>query len=193
MKKILIATRNKDKFKIVSKLLKSSVFNNYAFFSLSDIEEKIIDKKEKGDLINRSFEKALNVYDSLKTNDFDFIVGVDDGIKIKGKIIENVKDYIKPIINDELLSENEVVYIVRAYTFINNKGKKHSFLTEIPFKYLKDSCNITLEENSYPLSYVLAPLEFDKKVVELSDDESNDYYLKYSIDKFKEVIEKYNA
>ena len=65
MKKILIATRNKDKFKIISKLLSIESFKDYKFISLNDIEEDIIDKKEVGDVINRSYEKALNVYENM--------------------------------------------------------------------------------------------------------------------------------
>ena len=64
MKKILIATRNKDKYKIVSKLLSAKTFKNFKFISLNEIKEDIIDKKEVGDIENRSYEKAINVYKS---------------------------------------------------------------------------------------------------------------------------------
>ena len=46
MKKILIATRNKDKYKIVSKLLSTKTFKNYRFISLNEITEDIIEKKK---------------------------------------------------------------------------------------------------------------------------------------------------
>ncbi len=187
MKTILIATRNRDKFKIISKLLSTKLFKGYTFCSLNEIDEKIIDKEEIGDVLNRSLQKAQNVYSSVNKNKFDFIIGIDDGIKIKGSIIENVKDYIKPIINDEYLQKNEIVYIVRAYTFIDKKGSIKSILTEIPFKYKKIEHNFIIENNSYPLSYVLMPINSNKTVIEQTDDESNDYYLKYSNNKFEEV------
>lgn len=41
MKKILIATRNNDKFKIVSKLLSTNNFKNCLFYSLNDIDDCI--------------------------------------------------------------------------------------------------------------------------------------------------------
>lgn len=187
MKKILIATRNKDKFKIVSKLLSTDNFKDFKFYSLNDLDEEIIDVKEVGDVINRSFKKALNVYNNIKINSYDYIVGIDDGIKIKNKIIENVKEYIKLIINDELLSQNEKVFIVRAYTFINNNGSYKSILTEIPFKYAKLKEKFEIKKNSYPLSHVLMPINFLKTMDKLSDEESNDYYLKYSKNKFDEI------
>lgn len=186
MKKILIATRNNDKFAIISKLLSSNNFKNSIFYSLNDIEEIIVDKKETGDISQRSFQKAFNAYNNVKNN-YDFIVGVDDGIKIKGEIIENVKNYIKPIINDEFLVENEKLFIVRAYTFINKYGKSKTIITEIPFKYKKLKEKIDILENSYPLSYVLSPIGSSKVVTELNEDASNKYYLKFSQVEFNEI------
>jgi hypothetical protein len=185
MKKILIATRNIDKFKIVSKLLKS-VFSDYDYFSLNDINKEIIDKKENGDIINRSFEKAKNVFDSLK-KDYDYIIGVDDGIKIQGIIRENVKDYVQSIINDELLDQNEIVYIARAYTFFSKEGNNYSILTEIPFKYKKLAYKLEIKKDTYPLSHVLTPLNSNIPVSKQSEEESNEYYEIYSKEKFIET------
>ena len=187
MSKVLIATRNDDKYKIISELLKTTIFEDKDFYYLKNINEQIEDKKEKGDIINRSHEKAKNVFENIKSNDFQFIVGVDDGIKIKDKIIENVKDYINSIINEELLKENEVVYIVRAYTFIEKNGKDKSIVTEIPFQYRKQTKEILIKKDSYPLSNVLSPLDSNKVVSEQSFEESNDYYASYSKKQLEEV------
>ena len=191
MRKILIATRNRDKFRIVSKLLTTNNFKDSIFYSLNDIEEDIVDKKETGDIINRSLQKALNAHDSIK-NSYDYIVGVDDGIKMKGKMIENVKDYINLIIDDKYLSQNENVFIVRAYTFIDKKGACKSIVTEIPFKYIKLKEKLNVLADSYPLSHVLSPIDSSKTVTQLSDDESNVYYLKFSQSKFDEVEKFFN-
>lgn len=190
MKKILIATRNKDKYKIVSKLLSAKTFKNFNFISLNEIKEDIIDKKEVGDIENRSYEKAMNVYKSLQNNVYDYIVGIDDGIEIRGNIIENVKEYIKAILDNNYLKENEKVYIVRAYTFINKKGKFKIIVTKIPFKYKKLEKQIKIEENSYPLSHVLTPIDSNQRIIDLDEYDTNKYYLNYSEDKFNEV-EKY--
>lgn len=191
MKKILIATRNKDKFKIVSKLLGTNNFSDSIFYSLNDIEDDVIDKKETGDIINRSLQKSLNARDSIKTS-YDFIVGVDDGIKMKGKMVENVKDYINLIIDDKYLLQGEKVFIVRAYTFVNKNGICKSIVTEIPFEYKRIKEKFEILENSYPLSYVLSPVGSQQTVIQLSDDESNAYYLKFSQTKFEEVEDFFN-
>lgn len=191
MKKILIATRNKDKSRIVSKLL-NPFFNDYTFYNLNDIEDEIIDKPETGDVINRSYEKAKNTFDCIKNNDYEYIIGVDDGIKIKNEMIEKVKDYIKPIIDDKLLEKDEIVYIVRAYTFINTEGKKYSILTEIPFKYKKLNYTLEIKKDTYPLSHVLTPMDSDLPVIEINPEKSNEYYTKYSKDRFLEVQEYFN-
>lgn len=192
MSKILIATRNDDKYKIVSELLKTTIFEDKDFYYLKNINEQIEDKEEKGDIINRSYEKAKNIFKNIKSNDFQFIVGVDDGIKIKDKIIENVKDYINSIINGELLKENEIVYIVRAYTFIEKNGKEKSIITEIPFQYRKQTKEILIKKDSYPLSNVLSPLDSSKVISEQSFEESNDYYTIYSKKLLEEVKEFFN-
>lgn len=192
MKKILIATRNKDKFKIISKLLSTNNFKDATFYSLNDIEENIVDKKETGDIINRSLEKALNAYNNIK-EDYDYFIGVDDGIKLKGKMIENVKDYITPILEDKYLTTNEKVYIVRAYTFIDKKGNHKSIVTEIPFEYKKLQEKFDILENSYPLSHVLSPVGSTKVVSGLKEEESNAYYLEFSKNKFDEIEKSFNS
>lgn len=191
MKKILIATRNRDKFKLISKLM-TNTFNEYAFESLRDIKVEIIDKQEVGDVINRAQEKAQNVFDNLPSNEYEYVVGIDDAIKIKGKVIENVKDYINDILFHNYLENGEIVYIVRAYSFIDSKGKKMSVLTEIPFSYQPLKHDFKIEENSYPLSHVLATIDQNSIVIDLSETESNDYYSKYSYNKLEEVKKFYH-
>ena len=184
--KIIIATRNKDKFKIVSNLLQINNFKNSEFYSLNDLKETITDKKEEGTIIERSKAKALNVYENIKEK-CDYIIGIDDGIKMKGKIIENVKDYIKDVVEGKYLEEKEKVYIVRAYTFINKEGKTKSIITQIPFEYIKPKEKITIKENSYPFSYVFSALDLGKPIIDLNEEEEYKYYLKYSKEKFNEV------
>ena len=59
---------------------------------------------------------------------------------------------------------------------------------EIPFKYQKYNGNLKIEENSYPLSNVLRPIDSDKTVAQMDKDENNQYYLNYSEKKIKEVF-----
>lgn len=186
--KILIATKNKDKFEIIKLILNSINGTNYDYYNLYDFEDLCKDEKESGDVVVRAYNKAKQIYSSLKENDFKYIVGIDDGIKMKGQMIENVKDYIKDIIDDKYLSEGEVVEIVRAYCFMKQNGEYTTAVTKIPFKYKKLNKKLELKENTYPLSNVLVPLTLEKTVAEMDKEENNIYYLKYSKNQIEEVF-----
>lgn len=188
MKKILIATRNKDKFEIVTKILNKINNSSYKYYSLYDIKNLEKSDKEEGNIEERAYNKANQIYSSIKKNDYEYIIGIDDGIKMKGILRENVKDYIDDIINDKYLSEGEQVEIVRAYCFMNKKGEYKTVTTEIPFKYQKFNGNLKIGENSYPLSNVLRPLDSNKTVAQMDKNENNQYYLHYSEKKIKEVF-----
>lgn len=188
MEKILIATKNKDKYEIVKRILTAVNPTNYKFYSLYDIKNFKDDDKEVGDIEKRAYDKANNIFSSIDKNDFKYIIGIDDGIKMKGSLKENVKDYIEDIINDRYLVEGEEVEIVRAYSFLDENGKSTTITTEIPFKYHKIDSSFKIEENSYPLSHVLKPVNIDKTVAQMSNDESNNYYMKYSEEEIKKIF-----
>ena len=56
-KNILIATNNKDKYDIVTKII-SSIEDNYKFFSLKDLDGLEKNNKEEGNIEERAFDKA---------------------------------------------------------------------------------------------------------------------------------------
>ena len=192
MENILIATRNKDKFKLLSKLLSTELLKDSKFFSLNDIEDEIEDKKEVGDIKNRSYEKAMNAYLSIKNNIYKYIIGIDDGIEMKGQMIENVKEYIKDILDDKYLKEDEIVYIKKAYTFIDKNGVFKTIVTKIPFKYKKLTNHFEIEENSYPLNHVLTPIDSNLRLVDIDEETTNKYLLTYSKEGFDEVEKFFN-
>ena len=192
MENILIATRNKDKFKLLSKLLSTELLKDSKFFSLNDIEDEIEDKKEVGDIKNRSYEKAMNAYLSIKNNIYKYIIGIDDGIEMKGQMIENVKEYIKDILDDKYLKEDEIVYIKKAYTFIDKNGVFKTIVTKIPFKYKKLTNHFEIEENSYPLNHVLTPVDSNLRLVDIDEETTNNYLLTYSKEGFDEVEKFFN-
>ena len=188
MEKILIATRNKDKFEVVTKILNNIFDKEYKFYSLYDIDNIEKDDKEEGTIQQRAYKKAMQIYTSIEENEFKYIVGIDDGIKMKGILRENVKDYMRDIINDQYLTEGEQVQIVRAYCFINMQGEHTIITTQIPFKYKKINGKLEIKENSYPLSNVLTPIDDDKTVSQIEQNERNEYYVKYSEEEFKGLI-----
>lgn len=180
MKKVLIATTNKDKFKIVSRLFNDTIFpsSEYEILSLSS-DMNIPDEKESGSNIERARAKALNAFNYLKDYNFDYIVGLDDAIIIKGKVEPNIKEYINKILYENYLEDGEEYAFNRAYCIIDKESNIYEVNLDVPEIYhpLKD--NFTLEEHSYPLSHVSYPIGYNKPVCELSEEESNNYFLKY--------------
>ena len=143
MKNILIATKNKDKYKVVHYLLEKICFqeqNNYKFFSLNDINYKGPEEKEEGSLIQRAEQKAKTVKNYLDKNNgniFEYIIGIDDGIFIKGKLQENIKDYVRKILYENYLNENENYSFARAYCLISKDNKIFKTTTNVNIKQKK--------------------------------------------------------
>ena len=188
MKKILIATRNKDKFATIKQVLSKIAEEEYRYYSLYDIEGLDKDEKESGTIDKRAYDKANQIYQTIEDNDFEYIIGIDDGIKLKGILRENVKDYLNDIIDDKYLSEGEQIEIVRAYCFMDKNGEYKSTITEIPFKYKKYNGELKIEANTYPLSHVLTPVDSDTPVSELSNEDDINYCFKYTEPKLRELF-----
>ena len=192
MKKILIATNNKDKYRIVTDLLKRAGLsdNEYFYQSLDDINYSGPDKKEEGTIENRAENKAKVVKEHLdnnKSNDYEYIVGIDDGIYIKGELRANIKDYIKKILYEDFLSDGEEFSFYRAYCVVKKDNDIIKTETKIPYTYKhKDSAEF--KENSYPLSQVSVPLGYDIALTDMSDTEEDEYAWKYSKDKLVEFV-----
>lgn len=180
MKKVLIATTNKDKFKIVSRLFNDTIFpsSEYEILGLSS-DMKIPDEKESGSNIERARAKALNAFNYLKDYNFDYIVGLDDAIIIRGKVEPNIKEYINKILYENYLEDGEEYAFNRAYCIIDKEKNIYEVNLDVPEIYHPLKGNFTLEEHSYPLSHVSYPIGYNKPVCELSEQESNNYFLKY--------------
>ncbi len=182
-KRILFATKNHDKFKLVSNLFKAVGYVDYDFDYLGSINLPCDDIKEVGSVTDRAKQKAIYIKNFLKeknNNDFVAVIGVDDGIMIGDEIKENVKDLILPIIKGELLKDSEIIYICRAFFIISGNKTKEIF-TKIPFKYKKTD-NVEIKENSYPLSHTLTTIDNEIFISDMSKEEENNYYLKYCLD-----------
>ena len=95
MKKVLIATTNIDKFKAVSKVFENTIFPKDKFIieSLSDVKLNIKDEKEIGTNLERARTKAINAFDAVNESeyDYDYVVGLDDAIRVKGKLEADIK------------------------------------------------------------------------------------------------------
>ena len=180
MKKVLIATTNKDKYIIVSRLFKETIFpeDEYEILSLSK-DMNIPDEKESGDNVERARQKALTAFNHLKEYNFDYIVGLDDAVVIKGRVEPNIKEYINKILYENYLEDGEKYSFIRAYCIIDKDNNIYEANLDIPEIYhpLKD--DYVLEEHTYPLSHVSYPIGYAKPICELNEEESTNYYLKY--------------
>lgn len=189
MKKILIATTNKDKFKVVTYLLDRAGLSKseYVYQSLDDINYDGPDKKEQGSIAKRAEDKAKVVKEYLKEADFEYIIGIDDGIFIKSKLQENIKEYIGKILYENYLSEGEQYAFYRAYCVIDRSGNEYKTEIDIPYVY-KPKENAVLKANSYPLSQVSVPIGHNKALTDLDENEGNEYVWSYSKAELKKLI-----
>ena len=105
MKRVLIATTNFDKFNIVSRVFENTIFAKDEFIieSLADINLSIKDEKETGTNLERARTKAINAFNALRKSEYryDFVVGLDGAIRVKGILEADIKMYI-----EEILYEN---------------------------------------------------------------------------------------
>lgn len=188
MGKILIATRNEDKFKIVKKMLEDISNNKFQFVNLRDLKINK-DTEEIGDILERAEQKARLLINDVE-QDITGIIGIDDGIKIKGNTTPETKKEADKILSGNYLELDEVVCIVRGLFMINTKTNEYeSCLNEIPFKYIEDKTQIKRVEGAYPLSYVLGRLEKNKAIAYDTEDESHRYYMDYSKKGIKKLFQ----
>ena len=143
----------------------------------------------KGRKEERARKKALTAYNYLEDYHFDYIVGLDDAIYLKGILDPNIKKVMCKILFQHYLDDGEEYGFNRAYCIIDKHGKVYEFNVDTPYIYHDLKEDYKIEEHSYPLSKVSYPLNRDKPVCDLTDEESNEYYLDYalpSIDRFME-------
>ncbi len=185
MKKVLIATNNKEKYAIVSFMFQSLAKFEISLLSLSDLSIKI-SGEEFGDLSTRAKKKVHELM--LAYNDyskFDIVVGVDDGIRLFGESINpNVKDFLKTNNN---LNIGDRVEICRSIYFYIPKCKKYvEHFHSIPFEYigLQNS-----NSSCYPLSLMLAPIGSKVPIGNYDANTANEYYLYYCGDDLEKKLD----
>ena len=180
MKKVLIATTNRDKFNVVSTIFKNTIFPENEFEIVRPSSEvKLPEITEEGSNIQRARTKALNAYEYLKDYNYDFIVGLDDALFIKGRIEPNIKEHLTKILYHNYLEDGEQFAFNRAYCIIDKAKNLYEVSLDIPAIYHPLNEYFVIEDHTYPLSNVAYPIGYDKPLVELSEQEAIDYYLKY--------------
>ncbi len=182
--KILIATKNNSKFEIISRMLYSILGYNIVIKSLNDYDY-FVDKDEIGTNLERAKAKAKNAKEQIKEN-FDFILGIDDGIIIDGKEYVTVKDHLYDIVVGDKIKIGSTIYITRAYFLISNDKKEFWCYNKIPYIVRKKLA--TVETIGYPLNSVISTIDNDTVLTECKSEELNDYFLKYSIDDLRTMF-----
>ncbi len=180
MKKVLIATTNRDKFAVVSTIFKNTIFpeDNYEIVQPTS-EIDLPEITEEGSNIQRARTKALNAYEYLKECNCDYIVGLDDALFIKGRLEPNIKDHLNKILYENYLEDGEQFAFNRAYCIIDKDKNLYEVSLDIPAIYHPLTESITLEEHTYPLSNVAYPIGYDKPLSKLEKEEEINYYLQY--------------
>lgn len=192
MKKVLLATTNKDKFKVVKYILHRAGLdeNEYEFLSLKDINYNGPDEKESGKISERARRKALSVKENLaNSEEYEYIIGIDDGVELKGTVRENVKDYINKILFENYLEEKESIIFPRAYCCVDRFGRMFETIAQIEYTY-KHKEDLIVKPNSYPLSQVMVPLGGDKSLTEMSEAEADEYCWERCKDKVIEMVDR---
>ena len=191
MKKVLIATTNRDKFKIVSYIFQETIFpkSEYEIVTFTD-KMKVPEVEEEGTNKERARKKALTAYNYLEDYHFDYIVGLDDAVYLNGIIDYNVKKVMCKILFQDYLKDGEEYGFNRAYCIIDKNGKEYEFSIDTPYIYHKLKGDYKIEEHTYPLSKVSYPLNSDKPICDLTEEESNRYYLDYALPPINRFLEK---
>ena len=180
MKKVLIATTNNDKYDAVSKIFRKTIFppTEYELLKLSQ-DMNVPDEKEAGTNVERARAKALNAFEHLKQYNFDYIVGLDDAVFIKGKLEPNIKEYLNKILYENFLDDGEEYAFNRAYCIVDIDKNMYEVALQIPYIYRGLKEDYKIENYSYPLSRVSYPIGYDIPICELNEEDEINYYLKY--------------
>lgn len=183
--KILIATKNLDKFNTISRMLRSVLGGEIELKNLNDYKD-FKEEEEIGDSLQRAKNKAINAKKQIK-EEFDGILGIDDGVVIKDVEYYAVRDHLYDIIVGNKIKIGEKIYISRAYYLIYGDKYENFCYNRIPY-VVKKKLN-SIKSVGYPLNSVLSMIDDDKVLTEKTDEELNDYYLKYSIDDLEQLME----
>ncbi len=180
MRTVLIATTNKDKFRVVANIFKKTLFpeDKYEIICQTD-DMNIHEEWEIGNNIARARTKAINAFNSLKKYNYDYIVGLDDALVVKGRVEPNVKMYVEKILYENYLAEGEEYAFNRAYCIVDKNKKIYEISIDIPVIYYSLKEDIVLEDHTYPLSNVSYPIGYNKPLAKLSPEEETNYYLHY--------------
>lgn len=180
--KVLVATRNKDKFEIVKRMVEAIVPDAH-LVSVADVNVSG-DVVEVGTISERAVQKAQYFLERLEwsdcADDFDAVLAVDDGLRIaNGEATPNSKELTDRILQEEW-PPGQSIEVVRSFALIKRGERPRVEITSVPFVFLGNPLSIEREKGKYPLSSVLAPQGKDVPVIELSQHEEDEFNLSHT-------------
>jgi hypothetical protein len=180
--KVLVATRNKDKFKIVRRMVEKIIpYARLVSPADAGIPGDVI---EVGSVEERARQKAQYFMERLewskKIDDFDAVLAVDDALSIDGgEATPNSKELTDRILQSEWPAGASIA-VVRAFALIKKGERTRVEVTTVPFTFIGNPLNVEREYGKYPLSRVLAPQGKAIPVCELSTEEEDEFNLAHS-------------
>lgn len=161
--KVIIATKNRDKFALVSNLLRrTGRFDGAKFFSLKDLDISE-DFEEIGNVQERALKKARDYAGVLQSKglsgDVRCVIGVDDAMLVEkeGEIVVDSKTITDEILAGTRMALGERLIVVRGYGMIDMEtGEDGTCETRSPFVFLGNEDGVIRKDGEYPLSRVLA-------------------------------------
>jgi hypothetical protein len=193
MKTILIGTYNLDKYRIITALFNEVLSNKYFFNSIYDvgINIKIV---EKGSILNRAEQKAINIWNHIiicKQREYFASIGIDDGFSLEkdDEGDPNSKLVTEKILKGTFIKKNQTIWLKRGIALYNQQGLR-SVLTTIPFKFLGNPNNIKRQEGAYSLMEVLKPINGNIALNEIKLDDAIHYYLSYCYNDLKRLFKE---
>lgn len=179
---ILIATRNRDKYLIVRRLLEASIPDAF----LASLEEGRVDGDvvEVGSIQERAVQKATYFAGRLeqdgRADEYDAVLAIDDGLSVEGaEATPNSKELTDRILGGEWAVGTPIA-VVRAYALIKRGERARVATTIVPFTFLGNPTGTRRQPGRYPLSEVLAPAGDDRTVSQLSQAEEDKFNLTHS-------------
>ena len=132
--KVLVATRNKDKFEIVKRMVEA-IIPDALLISVADVDISG-DVVEVGTISERAVQKAQYFLERLEwskcADDFDAVLAVDDGLRIAdGDATPNSKELTDRILKEEW-SPGEEIDVVRSFALIKRGERPRVELTSVP-------------------------------------------------------------
>ncbi len=180
--RILVATRNRDKFNIVKRLVEATVPDAHlVFLGDTPISGDVV---EAGSIHERARQKAVYFWGRLEwstiADDFDSVLAVDDGLSVGGaEATPHSKEMTERILS-EAWPTGTKVDVVRAFCLIRRGEVPRVELTAIPFVFVGNPHGVQREDGTYPLSQVLSPEGMAQPVSQLTNDEEDAFYLRHS-------------